>query len=94
MNNNGQKLSKKNSIRLKKRNLSPRLRALREQYFDWLVSIESDKFRSLESVGVPVSLAKSSSNSNGSLVDDDYSEDGNQEGVNQGQEEQEQQVER
>lgn len=76
--------------------LSKQLRVLREQYFDWLVSIESDKFRSLESVGVPVSLARSSSsNSNGSLVDDDYSaEDGNQEvnqGQGQGQEQQQQQ---
>ena len=53
--------------------LSKQLRVLREQYFDWLVSIESDKFRALESVGVPVSLAKSSSNSNRDESLDDYS---------------------
>ena len=30
---------------------------LRKQYFDWLVSIESDKFRALESVRLPINLA-------------------------------------
>ena len=29
---------------------------LRKQYFDWLVSIESDKFRALESVRLPIRL--------------------------------------
>ena len=30
---------------------------LRKRYFDWLVSIESDKFRALESVRLPINLA-------------------------------------
>ena len=30
---------------------------LRKRYFDWLVSIESDKFRALESVRLPITLA-------------------------------------
>ena len=32
---------------------------LRKQYFDWLVSIESDKFRVLESVQLPINLVSS-----------------------------------
>ena len=31
---------------------------LRKQYFDWLVSIESDKFRVLESVHLPINLGR------------------------------------
>lgn len=74
--------------------LSKQLRVLREQYFDWLVSIESDKFRALESVGVQVGLAKSSSGSSESNRDenlDDFSEETSQEDQ---QEQEQQQVER
>lgn len=76
---------------------SKKLREIREQYFDWLVSIESDKFRALESVGVPVGLAKSSNNSDRDENLDDYSneevsQDRQQE--QQLQQQQQQQVER
>ena len=33
------------------------LKELRKQYFDWLVTTESDKFRVLESVRLPINLA-------------------------------------
>lgn len=33
------------------------LKELRKQYFDWLVSIESDKFRVLESIRLPTNPA-------------------------------------
>lgn len=75
--------------------LSKQLKALREQYFDWLVSIESDKFRALESVGVQVGLAKSSSSeSNRDENLDDYSEETSQEEEDQQEQQQQQQVER
>jgi hypothetical protein len=41
----------------KKSDSSAHLKRLRKQYFDWLVSIESDKFRVLESVRLPMNTA-------------------------------------
>jgi hypothetical protein len=40
----------------KKSDSSIHLKKLRKQYFDWLVSIESDKFRVLESIRMPTNL--------------------------------------
>ena len=37
--------------------LSIHQKELKKRYFDWLVSIESDKFRALESVRLPINLA-------------------------------------
>ncbi len=44
-------------ISAKNNDSSIHLKELRSQYFDWLVSIESDKFRVLESVRLPMNLA-------------------------------------
>ena len=41
----------------KNNDLSIRQKELKKRYFDWLVSIESDKFRALESVRLPIDLA-------------------------------------
>ena len=40
----------------KNNDLSIRQKELKKRYFDWLVSIESDKFRALESVRLPINL--------------------------------------
>jgi hypothetical protein len=41
----------------KNNDLSIHQKELKKRYFDWLVSIESDKFRALESVRLPINLA-------------------------------------
>jgi hypothetical protein len=41
----------------KNNDLSIPQKELKKRYFDWLVSIESDKFRALESVRLPINLA-------------------------------------
>jgi hypothetical protein len=41
----------------KNNDLSIHQKELKKRYFDWLVSIESDKFRALESVRLPIHLA-------------------------------------
>jgi hypothetical protein len=43
----------------KNNDLSIHQKELKKRYFDWLVSIESDKFRALESVRLPISMANS-----------------------------------
>ena len=48
---------------------------LRQRYFDWLVSIESDKFRALESVRLPINLASNHRD------DEESREEGQQPGV-------------
>ena len=48
---------------------------LRKRYFDWLVSIESDKFRALESVRFPINLASNHRD------DEESHEEGQQPGV-------------
>jgi hypothetical protein len=40
----------------KNNDLSIHQKELKKRYFDWLVSIESDRFRALESVRLPISL--------------------------------------
>ena len=46
-------------ISAKNNDSSIHLKELRSQYFDWLVSIESDKFRALESIRMPTNLVNS-----------------------------------
>ena len=57
----------------KKSDSSIHLKRLRKQYFDWLVSIESDKFRVLESVRLPMNLV------NGHRDDNEKNADGEHE---------------
>ena len=60
-------------ISAKNNDSSIHLKELRSQYFDWLVSIESDKFRVLESVWLPMNLV------NGHRDDNEKNADGEHE---------------
>ena len=59
----------------KNNDLSIRQKELKKRYFDWLVSIESDKFRALESVRLPIDLASNHRD------DEESHEEGQQPGV-------------
>ena len=59
----------------KNNDLSIRQKELKNRYFDWLVSIESDKFRALESVRLPIDLASNHRD------DEESHEEGQQPGV-------------
>ena len=59
----------------KNNDLSIRQKELKKRYFDWLVSIESDKFRALESVRLPINLASNHRD------DEESREEGQQPGV-------------
>ncbi|MGC2386543.1 MAG: hypothetical protein WA460_05645 [Nitrososphaeraceae archaeon] len=59
----------------KNNDLSIRQKELKKRYFDWLVSIESDKFRALESVRLPINLTSNHRD------DEESREEGQQPGV-------------
>ena len=59
----------------KNNDLSIRQKELKKRYFDWLVSIESDKFRALESVRLPINLESNHRD------DEESREEGQQPGV-------------
>ena len=59
----------------KNNDLSMHQKELKKRYFDWLVSIESDKFRALESVRLPINLASNHRD------DEESREEGQQPGV-------------
>ena len=59
----------------KNNDLSIHQKELKKRYFDWLVSIESDKFRALESVRLPINLASNHRD------DEESREEGQQPGV-------------
>ena len=59
----------------KNNDLSIRQKELKKRYFDWLGSIESDKFRALESVRLPIDLASNHRD------DEESREEGQQPGV-------------